>query len=226
MRLFIVEGIDGAGKTTQVARLCQRFAEENRPCRQIKLPNYGYAACEPVKLYLAGEFGTDADAVNAYAASSFFAVDRFAYYRKFWREDYLSGKIILSDRYVSSNLIHQCVKLPVDQRDAYINWLYDFEYEKMGIPRPDAVFYLDVSPQITERMMSRRYGGDEGKKDIHERNEEYLQRCYEMGLICCEKYGFERIPCTDAAGNLLPIDVINDELYRRINAHCAENGGN
>lgn len=211
-RLFIIEGIDGSGKSTQVELLRQRLESEGNAVRQIKLPNYGSPACAPVEQYLAGAYGSDADSVNAYAASSFFAVDRYAYFRSDWETDYKSGKVILSDRYVSSNLIHQCAKLPADQRGPYAEWLYDFEYSKMGCPRPDAVIYLDVPPRVTGALMTGRYEGDETKKDIHERNTDYLLRCYEMGLWCCENHGFHRIECLDSEGKMLP----REEIARRV----------
>ena len=119
--------------------LRQRLESEGESVRRIKLPNYGTPACAPVEQYLSGAYGTDADQVNAYAASAFFAVDRFAYFRTDWQKDYAAGKVVLSDRYVSSNLIHQCSKLPEDLRGEYIAWLNDFEYKKMGSPEPTAV---------------------------------------------------------------------------------------
>lgn len=223
--LFIIEGIDGSGKTTQVGLLRDRLVRDGKSVRQIKLPNYGSPACAPVERYLAGEYGSDADSVNAYAASSFFAVDRFAYYRTDWKADYESGKIILSDRYVSSNLIHQCAKLPDERHGEFIDWLYDFEYEKMGNPKPTAVFYLDVPPSVTGGLMTGRYDGDESKKDIHERNGEYLRRCYDMGLSCCETCGFIRIPCLDEGGKMRSKESISDEIYSRIRSlmHEREN---
>lgn len=220
--LFIIEGIDGSGKTTQVSLLNQRLREAGKAVRQIKLPNYGSPACAPVEQYLAGAYGTDADSVNAYAASAFFAVDRYAYFRTDWQKDYQDGKFILSDRYVSSNLIHQCAKLPAEQREAYIAWLHDFEYVKMGCPRPTAVFYLDVPPMITSGLMTGRYEGDEGKKDIHERNGEYLLRCYEMGKYCCEKHGFIPVPCLDENGKMLPKETISDWIYAKIQSLMEE----
>jgi len=215
-KLFIIEGIDGSGKSTQVELLRTRLEQNGEKVRQIKLPHYGSPACAPVEQYLAGAYGTDADSVNAYAASAFFAVDRFAFFRTDWQKDYDAGRTILSDRYVSSNLIHQCAKLRPQDREAYIRWLHDFEYEKMGSPRPTAVFYLDVPPRITSDLMTGRYEGDEGKKDIHERNREYLFRCYEMGTYCCEHHGFIRIPCLDAAGKMLSREEISDTISRKI----------
>lgn len=215
-RLFIIEGIDGSGKTTQVAMLRKRLEDAGKAVRQIKLPNYGSPACAPVEQYLAGAYGEDADEVNAYAASSFYAVDRFAYYKTDWGKDYNDGTIVVSDRYVSSNLLHQCAKLPAEERVPYMNWLDDFEFGKMGIPRPDAVFFLDVPPKITGELMTGRYEGDESKKDIHERDNDYLRRCYEMGIYCCENLGFHRITCLDGQGNMLSKEEISDRIFETI----------
>ncbi len=215
-RLFIIEGIDGSGKTTQVSLLRQKLQDAGKSVFQIKLPNYGSPACAPVEQYLSGAYGAEADSVNAYAASAFFAVDRFAYYKTVWGSEYDKGTVILSDRYVSSNLLHQCAKLPEDQRKEYMDWLNDFEYDKMGSPRPDAVFYLDVPPKVTGNLMTGRYEGDESKKDIHERDQEYLRRCYQMGLYCCENLGFHRITCLDEQGNMLPKEVISEQIFRKI----------
>lgn len=215
-RLFIIEGIDGSGKSTQVSLLAKRLQEAGEAVFQIKLPNYGSPACAPVEQYLSGAYGTGADDVNAYAASSFYAVDRFAYFKTGWGPEYDNGKIILSDRYVSSNLIHQCSKLPPKERKQYIEWLYDFEYKKMGIPRPDAVFYLDVPPRITGTLMTGRYEGDDSKKDIHERDQEYLLRCYQMGMFCCDNLGFQKIPCLNAEGAMLPKEAISDMIFQKI----------
>ncbi|MBQ1273064.1 MAG: deoxynucleoside kinase [Clostridia bacterium] len=215
-RLFIIEGIDGSGKTTQVSLLRQKLQDAGKSVFQIKLPNYGSPACAPVEQYLSGAYGAEADSVNAYAASAFFAVDRFAYYKTVWGAEYDKGTVILSDRYVSSNLLHQCAKLPEDQRKEYMEWLNNFEYDKMGCPRPDAVFCLDVPPKVTGDLMTGRYEGDESKKDIHERDQAYLRRCYEMGLYCCENLGFHRITCLDEEGNMLPKEVISDQIFRKI----------
>ncbi len=216
-RLFIVEGIDGSGKTTQVARTAQRLHELGVSVRTVKLPNYDYSACEPVKLYLAGEFGSSPEDVNAYAASSFYAIDRYASYQKFWKEDYLSGTVILSDRYVSSNIIHQCGKLPVSERSEFLTWLDDFEYNKMGIPRPDAVFYLDMPPVYSLQQLSTRYEGDVTKKDIHEKDIQYLEHCYQMGQYACSKLGFVKIPCVTNDGTTVrSVDEINAMIFSEI----------
>jgi hypothetical protein len=142
-------------------------------------------------MYLAGKFGTDPNAVNAYAASSFFAVDRFAGFKQDWGSFYQEGGIVVADRYTTSNAVHQCSKLPREQWDAYLDWLFDFEYRLMGIPAPDAVVYLQVDPEVSQKLMTGRYQGDESKKDIHESNRGYLDKSRQAAEYCARKLGWQ-----------------------------------
>lgn len=194
--LFIIEGIDGSGKTTQMELLEQKLLGAGIPYKRVKFPNYGDDSSALVKMYLEGQFGTDPMDVSAYAASSFYAVDRYASYKKFWGDDYNSGKVVISDRYVSSNILHQSSKLPEGEFSEFCEWLYDFEYGKLGLPQPTAIFFLDVPPSVSVRQVESRYNGDETKKDIHEKNLEYLWKCYNAGVKACETVpDFIRIPC-------------------------------
>ena len=172
--LIVIEGLDGSGKSTQVELLKQRLISKNIPVRQIKLPDYDDPSSTLVKMYLNGGFGKKADDVNIYAASSFYAVDRFASYKRHWEKDYLGGTVIIADRYTTSNAVHQSVKLPESEWDGYLSWLTDYEYVKMRIPKPDAVVFLDMPVDISQKLMSKRYGGNESKKDIHEADVDYL----------------------------------------------------
>lgn len=213
--LVVIEGLDGSGKSTQVKLLSEKFTDENIKFRQIKLPDYEDESSTLVRMYLAGEFGRKPEDVNIYAASSFYAVDRYASYKRHWAEDYLNGTVILADRYTTSNAVHQTVKLPREQWDEYISWLTDYEYVKMGIPRPDCVIYLDMPVEISQRLMSERYGGDEVKKDIHEADVEYLLKCREAALFAAEKLGWSVIRCSDGESPL-PREVIADAIYAEI----------
>lgn len=215
MGLFIVEGIDGSGKSTQIGLLRERFQQEGKEVVTLKFPVYEELSSGPLRMYLAGELGSNPDDVNAFAASSFFAIDRFASYKKHWEKDYKAGKLIISDRYTVSNIIHQSSKLPVSERIAFSDWLYGFEYGKLGIPVPDRIFYLDVPPEISMKLVEGRYGGDMSKKDIHEKDMGYLQRCYEAGLYACEHLDIRRIECV-RDGKMRPAAEINDILYREI----------
>ena len=158
-QLIIFEGLDGSGKGTQTKLTAQRLKEQGRDLRQITFPDYDSESSALVKMYLSGAFGDKPDDVNAYAASSFYAVDRFASYKTDWGEFYREGGLVLSDRYTTSNAVHQCSKLPPMHWDGFLNWLFDFEYKKFGIPAPDAVIYLAVDPEVSQRAGAVLGGG-------------------------------------------------------------------
>ncbi len=210
-RLVVLDGLDGSGKSTQLDRLQEYFTQNHINYRQISFPDYGQPSSALVSMYLRGEFGDAADAVNAYAASSFYAVDRYASYKKFWEEDYQAGRLILAARYTTSNAIHQMGKLPREEWDAYLAWLQDYEYGLLGLPRPDRVIFLDMPLEISQRLLSSRYEGDETKKDIHERDLRYLQTCRESALYAAEKMGWSLVSCGEN-GQPLPIDTISERL--------------
>ena len=146
-------------------------------------------------MYLSGEFGTGVDSVNAYAASTFYAVDRFASFKKEWGKAYQAGEWILADRYTTSNMIYQLTKLPRDQWDEFLTWLADLEYEKMQLPKPDGVYYLDMPVEVSQNLLLQRYAGDETKKDIHEADVAFLHHCRESALYAAARFGWRVIPC-------------------------------
>lgn len=210
-KLIVIEGLDGSGKSTQTPLLEAALRERGVFPRVISFPDYGDPSSTLVRMYLAGEFGTDADAVNAYAASSFYAVDRYAAYVRHWREDYCSGKMVLATRYTTSNVMHQMSKLPQEQWEEYLAWLDDFEYCRMGIPRPDLVLFLDMPNEASQTLLSGRYGGDETKKDLHENNIEYLARCRKAADYAAARLEWKVIPCAQEG---VPCPV--EEIHRRV----------
>ncbi|MGN0522386.1 MAG: dTMP kinase [Eubacterium sp.] len=210
-KLIIIEGLDGCGKSTQTHLLEEYFNNNNIKYKKIKLPDYDSPSSTLVNMYLAGEFGTDADSVNAYAAGAFYAVDRFASYKLNWGKDYENGTLILADRYATSNSIYQMEKLDESEWDRYLEWSSDFEYNKIGIPKPDLVIYLDMPVEISQRLMTQRYNGDESKKDVHEANVEFLNRCRKSALYAAKKQGWVVIPCSDGV-NPLSIDEIHNNI--------------
>ncbi len=214
-RLVVLDGLDGSGKSTQLNCLQEYFTQNHINYRQISFPDYDQPSSALVSMYLRGEFGDAADAVNAYAASSFYAVDRYASYKKFWKDDYENGKLILAARYTTSNAIHQMGKLPRSEWDAYLQWLQEYEYGLLGLPRPDRVIFLDMPLEISQRLLSSRYAGDEAKKDIHERDLRYLQTCRESALYAAEKMGWCIISCGEN-GQALPIETISKRLISLI----------
>ena len=213
-KLIVIEGLDGSGKATQSALLAEALEQQGRKVRRISFPNYQSDSSALVKMYLAGEFGSDPGDVNAYAASTFFAVDRFASFRKDWGPFYRSGGIVIADRYTTSNAVHQCCKLQDRASwDSYLNWLFDFEYRIMGIPAPDQVLYLQVDVEESQKLMHERYAGDDTKKDIHEANTAYLLRSQEAAEFCAEKLGWDRIRCY-RDGEMRSVEDIHAELMR------------
>lgn len=212
-RLIVIEGLDGSGKSTQVALLKSRLEALGVAVRQIKLPDYDDPSSTLVKMYLGGEFGNKPEDVNVYAASSFYAVDRYASFRRHWQEDYENGTLILADRYTTSNAVHQAVKLPKDAWHGYLSWLSDYEYEKLGIPKPDAVVFLDMPVAVSQKLMTSRYNGEESKKDVHEANVAYLNACHEAALFAAAVLGWHTVPCADGE-NPLPIERIHERIFK------------
>ncbi len=214
-KLIVIEGLDGSGKSTQINILAERVKALGLSFKQIKLPNYDGESSALVKMYLRGEFGKKPEDVNAYAASAFYAVDRFASFKTIWKDEYDAGEIILADRYTTSNAYHQMIKQPRENWDNYISWLEDFEYEKIGIPKPDKVIYLDMPIDVSQRLMSQRYEGNESKKDVHEANVDYLYACRDAALYAAEKMGWTRIECAKN-GQARSIEDISKDIWTSV----------
>ena len=193
MPLIVIEGLDGSGKATNAALLKEYLETSGKTVKKITFPVYESDSSALIKMYLAGEFGKKPTDVGAYAASAFYAVDRFASYKKDWEQNYKNGEWIIADRYTTSNAVHQASKLEGDARDEYLLWLYEFEFEKMGLPKPDAVIYLDVPPEVSQKLIENRYNGDNTKKDIHESDVEYLNHCRDAALYAAHKLGWYKI---------------------------------
>lgn len=214
-KLIILEGLDGSGKSTQTLLAQQALQQMGIGFRTIKLPDYESESSSLVRMYLNGAFGTDPQSVNAYAAGAFYAVDRYASFRLDWQHDYDRDDVILADRYATSNAIYQMVKLDRSEWNAYLDWSEDFEYKKLGIPSPDAVIYLDVPPTVSQKLMSARYGGDENKKDVHERNLSYLLSCREAALYTAEKQGWIIVSCVQN-GEMRKPEEIHSEIMQKL----------
>ena len=214
-KIIVIEGLDGSGKATQTARLYEKLSALGKRVRKLEFPDYDSPASALVKMYLGGEFGSKPEDVNAYAASAFYAVDRVAGYLKSWKQDYQDDVIFLCDRYATSNIIYQMAKVPPQERDAFIAWQEDFEYDRLGLPRPDAVLYLDVAPEVSQKLMEKRYGGDNSKKDLHESNLRFLLSCRESALYAAEKRGWLRVDCCEN-GEMKTIDRIAAEIEEKL----------
>ena len=214
-KLIVIEGLDGSGKATQAKLLAASLRAQGLAVRQISFPVYDSDSSALVRMYLRGEFGDDPSDVNAYAASVFYAADRFASWKTDWGTFYENGGIVIADRYTTSNAIHQCSKLPEDQWDAYLNWLFDFEYNLLGIPAPNRVIYLRGDNEISQKLMTGRYLGDESKKDIHEKNAAYMERSRKAAEYCRDRLGWVTVECV-RSGKMRGIEDIHTEILRLI----------
>jgi len=211
-KLIVIEGTDGSGKSTQFRCLTERLAAEGTAFQKLVFPRYDQPSSALIRMYLGGEFGTKPDDVNAYAASTFYAVDRFASYQQVWKDYYLQGGLILSDRYTTSNAVHQASKEPEEKREQFFEWLYDVEFEKMGMPKPDLVIYLDVPISFTEQLMRGREQQTGTKADIHEQDLNYLKTCRKTAAEAANYYGWTKIACVKD-GVLRSIEDIHEEIY-------------
>ena len=219
-KLIVLEGTDGSGKSTQFQRLTDRLSQEGRQFQKLVFPQYSEPSSALIRMYLGGEFGARPSDVNAYAASAFYSVDRYASYKKVWGQWYESGGLVVSDRYTTSNAVHQTSKEPPEKQSDFLKWLYDFEYSKLGLPRPDLVVYLDVPTDFTEKMMRSREAATHAHADIHGQDLEYLATCRRTGRAAAEYYGWTVIGCVKN-GAMRSIDDIHEEIYRHV-AACLE----
>lgn len=219
-KLIVIEGTDGSGKSTQFRLLTDRLESEQVKFQKLVFPQYSEPSSALIRMYLGGEFGKSPSDVNAYAASAFYSVDRYASYRKVWGKWYEEGGLVVSDRYTTSNAVHQASKEPEDKREDFLNWLYDFEYDKLGLPRPDLVIYLDVPTDFTEKMLRHRESETQTQADIHEQDMQYLATCRRMGRAAAEHYGWTVIRCV-RDGAMRSVEDIHEEIYRHV-AACLE----
>ena len=222
--LLTIEAPDASGKTTQVNLLKARLEKDGLNVRLVRFPNYGSDACKPAELYLGGALGKNPSDTNAYAASVLFAVDRYFSYRLDWEELYRDeNSVILLDRYTTSNAIHQLSKISDEkEREAFLDWLYDLEFAKMGLPIPDDTVFLDVDPDVSLRLLREREKNDPShRSDIHEASGDYLRSCYEASIFASEKKGWKRLVCT-RDGKMRSIDEIHEELYGYVKGRIQE----
>lgn len=218
-KLIVIEGTDGSGKSTQFRRLCARLEQDGRPFRRLVFPQYSEPSSALIRMYLGGEFGAKPADVNAYAASAFYAVDRYASWKKDWGPWYGGGGLVLSDRYTTSNAVHQACKLAESQWDDFFRWLSDFEYGKLGLPEPDLVVYLDMpTGQAVENLRSREEA-THTKADIHEVDPDYLALCGRAARKASALCGWHSVDCVNPAGRLRSIDDIHAELWSIVSCH-------
>lgn len=212
--IISIEGTDGAGKHTQQQLLLKELQKKGYKVVDQSFPNYESDSSAPVKMYLAGEFGKDSNSLNAYQASVLYAVDRMCTYQKDLKSHYEDGKIILFDRYVQSNFIHQCSKIDdMNEKLKFIEWEENLEYDTLGLPKPDLVFFVEMPVEKSIELARARADYKNGQtKDIHEEDTEYLAKSYNNGLALAKELGWNIVHCVDEAGNLKTIDEIHAEI--------------
>lgn len=215
-KLIVIEGTDSSGKETQTKKLYERLKKNKKNVIKISFPNYESPACEPVKMYLAGEFGDKAQEINPYPVSAMYAIDRYASYKKDWGEFYSSGGIIITDRYTTSNMVHQASKLSdKEEKKSYLEWLCDLEYNKMELPKPDVVIFLNMPSEMAQKLMLERKNKITGEKekDIHEKDYKYLKKSYENACFIAKQEKWVEIECV-RDGKLKSIEEIGEKIYK------------
>lgn len=216
-KLIVIDGLDGSGKGTQSRLLVEKLNAQGHPARRIDFPRHGMKSASLVDGYLAGELGGHPEDTGAYAAATFFAVDRYWSYRTEWEDDYKNGTIIVADRYTTANAVHQCSKMPRERWDEFLSWLWENEYERIGIPRPDLVIFLEMRPDISRGLIAARSAAEGRAIDIHERDSSYLDACYDAARYACDYLGWTKICCYEG-DTPRPIDDIADEIYAAVKA--------
>jgi len=214
-KLIVIEGTDGSGKSTQFRKLWEHLQADGVPFQHIVFPRYSEDSSALIRMYLGGQFGDKPSDVNAYAASSFYAVDRFASYKMDWGKWYEEGGLVLSDRYTTSNAVHQASKEPEEKQAEFLKWLYDFEYDKLGLPCPDLTIYLDVPTDFTEKLLRHREADTNTKADIHEKDMDYLATCRNTGRKAAGFYNWTVIQCVKD-GAMRSIEDIHEEIYNHV----------
>ena len=219
-KLLVLDGLDGSGKSTQFELLAKRLEAEQIGFQRLRFPQYEEPSSALIRMYLGGAFGDDPEAVNAYAASTFYAVDRYASYQRVWKDYYQGGGFVVSDRYTTSNAVHQGSKEPEGERAEFYRWLYDLEYDRMGLPRPDLVVLLDMPVELSEQLMRKREQSTGTHADIHERDEDYLKKCRDVALHAAKYYGWRTVSCAKD-GAIRGVEDIHEEVYAIVKS-CLE----
>ncbi len=219
-KLIVLEGTDGSGKSTQMELLSARLEREKIDFRRLRFPWYDKDSSALIRMYLGGEFGGNPSDVNAYAASTFFAVDRYASYAQDWKDYYANGGLLISDRYTTSNAVHQGGKLSGEAQKEFFGWLYDMEFTKMRLPKPDLVILLDLPTELSDKMLRRREADTHTKADIHEKSSAYLAECRAAAAEAAKFYGWSQVSCAKD-GAVRSKEDIHEDIYALVR-RCME----
>ncbi len=209
-KLIVLDGLDGCGKSTQLGLAAEFLKNSGVNCRPISFPNYETLSGQLVECYLKGIIPCEGRN-GGYSASMLYAVDRYVSYVTDWKDYFEAGGTIIAGRYTTSNAIYQLSKISLQEHDEYLRWLFDLEYNKLGLPEPDKVIFLDMPTEVSQKLLSARYNGDESKKDIHERNIEFLKKCRECAMYCASMYSWTVVNCAE---NGIPLAI--EDIYLKI----------
>ena len=219
-KFIVLEGLDGSGKGTQTALLREYLEKSGKCVCVIDFPAYGTPGASLVELYLNGGLGERPDDTNAYAASMFFAADRYVSYVNEWKADYEDpDTYVIANRYTTANAYHQISKLSEDQWDSFLDWLWDFEFRRLGLPSPDRVLLLDMPESVSESLVYRRSSETGARLDIHEKDTAYLKRCRTAAHYVAGKCGWTVIEC---AGEGMSEPYSRDEIAEKIRSAIAD----
>ncbi len=197
-KIFVIDGTDGSGKQTQFDLLKKHLDDDGIEYRTVSFPNYDSPSSSLVKMYLSGEFGENAKEISPYIASTFYAADRYATYTKDFKKYFEDGGIILADRYTTANMVHQAGKISNKQeREKFLNWLFDLEFNIYGLPVPSKVFFLNMPPEKVKQLIKNRENKftHDNKKDIHERDQKHIEESYNAACNLASTYDWNEIKC-------------------------------
>ena len=212
-KLIVIDGTDGTGKATQSKLLYEKLLSEGEKVKLISFPDYSSRSSSLVKMYLEGEFGDDPEDVNPYSSSSFYAVDRVASYLSNWKKDYEQGYTIIADRYTQSNMVHQAAKLEGKEKEDYLSWLINYEFNLLKLPFPDKVIFLKVDPAVSEKLREKREDKIDG--DIHEKDSFFMRKSYETAMEMAKRYDWNIIDC-DNGEDIKDREVILEMILKKI----------
>lgn len=215
-KFIAIDGLDGSGKGTQSELLVERLKKEGKRVRVLSFPVYENDSSLFVRMYLEGKLGSKPSDTNAYAASMFFATDRYVSYRTDWKKDIDDpDTIVVANRYTTANAVHQLSKLPKSEWESFLAWLWDFEFGKLGLPEPDLVLYLELPPKLSLSLVKSRSNSTGQKMDIHELDTAYMDKCYEAALYSCKRLGWCQIQCYHG-DEIRTREDIADEIYEKV----------
>ncbi len=221
-KFIVIEGLDGSGKATQTKLLYEALKERYTTIK-LSFPDYHSDSSALVKMYLDGKISKNIDEINTYASSTFYSADRYISFFSKWKNNYMQGDLILTDRYTTSNQIYQSAKLPKEQWSSFVSWIEDFEYNKLGLPKPDLVIYLNMPVDISQKLMLQRYKGEEEKKDLHEANINFLKSCHVSAQFCIQNFNWKVVNCFDGK-NIRSIEDIHGEVLNIVDDFLKNRG--